>query len=361
MEFDEYIGEPDKERTIKALRREEVDRVPNFEGLIEDKHVEKMLGRYAGNTVSIGGDVAKGEIDLSTTRPMLGKDYVDICRIIGQDIMPICENWTPFKKENENGKLEPAFKKSVKNLKDFRSLIMPGEEDIKKIICYIKEYKNATAGTKIGITSGAACFFQTLYEFVVGMEDFMMACYEDREFIEEMLDVSTEYWFNFVKAVVAEGVDALTIGDDVAFKTGLFISPNLFKELWFPRMTRIIEPALNANIPIEFHSDGRIDDIVDDLIEIGIDCINPMDPYCVDYREYKKKYGKRVALAGNIDIEFPLAKGTPEDVEKDVKEHMDVLKPGYGYIACSSHSIVNYIPYENFVAMINAIHKYGVY
>ena len=77
--------------------------------------------------------------------------------------------------------------------------------------------------------------------------------------------------------------------------------------------------------------------------------------------DYKKRYGGRIAFSGNIDIEFPLSKGTPEDVEFDVKEHMQVLKPGYGYVASSSHSIVNYIPHKNFITMINAIHKLGIY
>jgi 5-methyltetrahydrofolate--homocysteine methyltransferase len=86
-----------------------------------------------------------------------------------------------------------------------------------------------------------------------------------------------------------------------------------------------------------------------------------MDPYGIDYREFKKKFGGAVCLAGNIDIEFPLAHGTPAEVEKDVREHMEVMKPGGGYVACSSHSIVNYIPHENFTSMINAIHKSGRY
>jgi 5-methyltetrahydrofolate--homocysteine methyltransferase len=110
-----------------------------------------------------------------------------------------------------------------------------------------------------------------------------------------------------------------------------------------------------------FHSDGKIDEIVPWLIDAGVNCIQPMDPYGVDYKEYKKKFGQHVCLAGNIDIEYPLAHGTPGEVEQDVKEHMEVLKPGGGYVATSSHSIVNYIPHENFVAMINAIHRYGSY
>ena len=75
----------------------------------------------------------------------------------------------------------------------------------------------------------------------------------------------------------------------------------------------------------------------------------------------KRRFGDKICLSGNIDIEFPLAHGTPSDVEKDVREHIDALKPGGGYICGSSHSIVNYVPYENFIAMINAIHRYGAY
>jgi uroporphyrinogen decarboxylase len=361
MDFEKYIGEPDKERVIAAMRRQPVDRVPNLEALIEDKHVEKMLGRNAGNTISVGGDMAKGEASPDTIRPMLAGDYIEVCQIIGQDMISVVDLWTPFQKMDKEGKWVPAFDKSTKNIKDFRKLKVPGDADIDRTVKYIREYKAAVKGTKIGVSFGGGCICQTLYEFVVGMEDFMLACYEDRDFIEEIMEVSIEYWVMFSKKVVEEGIDAFSIGDDIAFKTGLFIPPKLFREIWVPRMARFLAPAKEAGLPVQFHSDGKIDEIIDDLVEIGVDSINPMDPYCIDYTDYKKRYGNRVALSGNIDVEFPLAKGTPEDVEKDVKKHMDVLKPGYGYIAGSSHSIVNYIPYENFVAMINAIHKYGVY
>ena len=361
MDFEKYIGEPDKERLINAIRRKPVDRVPNMEGLIEDKHVEKILGRYAGNTISIGGDMAKGDADTETMRPMHAADYIEVCKIIGQDAISVADLWTPFKKMDENGKWVPAFDRNIKNIKDFRKLKMPDDSDIERTRKYVKEYKKAVSGTRIGVSFGGGCLCQTLYEFVVGMEDFMMAVYEDRDFIEEIMEISTEYWIRFNKTIINEGVDLFSIGDDIAFKTGLFIPPKLFKEIWVPRMARMIEPAVEAGIPVQFHSDGKIDDIVDDLIEMGVDSINPLDPYCIDYADYKKRYGSRVALSGNIDVEFPLAKGTPEDVERDVKKHMEVLKPGYGYIAGSSHSIVNYIPYENFVAMINSIHKYGIY
>jgi len=112
---------------------------------------------------------------------------------------------------------------------------------------------------------------------------------------------------------------------------------------------------------LEMYSMMKIDDIVEDLISIGVDAITPLDPYAIDYRQYKKRYGHVLTFVGNVDIEFPLSKGTAADIEKDVREHMEVLKPGYGYIASCSHSIVNYIPHENFIAYINAMHKYGAY
>jgi uroporphyrinogen decarboxylase len=163
------------------------------------------------------------------------------------------------------------------------------------------------------------------------------------------------------KAVAGEGIDYSYFYDDGGYKTGLFLPPKLMKEMWSPRMARIVQTGLEANNAIFFHSCGNITDLVEDLIDMGVDCINPMAPPGIDYRDWKKRFGDRVCLSGNIDIEWPLVNGRPEDVEKDVIEHMDVLKPGYGYIAASSHSIVNYMPYENFVTFINAVHKYGKY
>jgi 5-methyltetrahydrofolate--homocysteine methyltransferase len=364
MKFEPYKGEPDINRLLDAFKRKEIDRVPNFEVLIEDQHVEKMLGRYAGNTLAIGGDPAKGIEESEGARPMHPEDYIEVCKIIGQDAIIVEAIWTPFKKRRKDGSLTLVSDRSIKSRKDFeQKVILPGDQDIEERLQYIREYREALdkSGTKIGLCVLHSAYFQTLYEFMIGIEDSMTMVYENRDFIEELLEISTQYWVKFVKNVVEEGVDFIWPADDVAFKTGLFLPPKIMKDMWLPHLKRIIEPALNARKPVMFHSDGKIDDIVPWLIDIGVDCIQPMDPYGVDYREYKKKFGSRVCLAGNIDIEYPLAHGTPEEVEKDVKEHMEVLKPGGGYVACCSHSIVNYIPHENYIAMINAIHKYGSY
>ena len=358
-----YQGQPDKERLLAALKREPVDRVPNFEVLMEDSHVEKFLGRYAGNTLAVGGDPAKGA-DAEQGRPMYPNDFLDLCELTGQDAMMFDGGlWTPYRKKDEQGNLVPAYSRDIKTAADYHSLVIDSDAQIEATVSYIKEYKDAVKdrGSKVGVTCLFGCLIQTLYEFVIGMNDFMMMVYEQRDLVEEMLEDSTIHFVKLAQAAVDAGVDFLFPADDIAFKTGLFIPPKIMREMWVPRMARIFEPALNAGIPVMFHSDGKLDDIVEDLIDIGLNCLNPLDPYGIDYADYKARFGGRLCLSGNMDIEFPLSKGTPSDVEADVKAHMETLKPGYGYVATCSHSLVNYIPHENIIAYYNSIHKYGKY
>jgi uroporphyrinogen-III decarboxylase len=337
-----------------------VDRVPHLEALVDDQHVEKILGRYAGNTLAVGGDPAKGAEE-AVGRPMVGSDYVEFNKAIGQDVLLVECFWTPIKRNRPDGGLVPVTDRSVKSRADWERVVLPGKADIADRLQYVREYQEAARGTKQGVALAGGCFFQTLYEFTVGMMDFMPMCYEQRELVEEMLEVSADYFEQLVAAGVDQGMDAFFFADDYAWKQGLFIPPKLFKEIWFPRAERVIAPAINAGIPVFFHSDGKIDETIEWLIDIGVEGITPMDPYAIDYRDYKKRFGDRLCLFGNIDVEFPLVHGTPEDVDRDVKEHAEVLKPGGRWVAGSSHSITNFVPHENFVALINAYHRYGLY
>jgi len=361
MKIEPYDGQADIQRLIAAMRGEPTDRVPNFEILIEDQHVEKLLGRPAGNTLGVGGDPAKGSEAAEGVRPMCPEDYLELCRLIGQDVIVLENLWTPIKRREPDGSITTWSDRSFKSREDLNRIVWPDEGDLEARLCYIREYVEAARDTGIGVMFLCGCIFQTLYEFVIGLNDCMVMTVEEPELFDELMARSADYFAELVRRAITEGVDIMFLADDFAYNKGLFVEPTRFMRLWRPHFDRIFEPARSAGTPILFHSDGRIDDAVEMLLEMGADCLNPMDPSGVDYRDYKRRYGDRVSLSGNIDITWPLVKGTPQDVERDVKEHMDVLKPGGRWIAGSSHSIVNYIPHENFVAMINAIHKYGRY
>ena len=360
MNLQPYVGEPDVARLIAQIRGQKVDRVPNLENLVDDSHVEKILGRYAGNTLAFGGDPAKGASE-ATGRPMFARDFVELNCATGQDVLLMEAIWTPFKKLNASGLPVQITDRSIKTRADWEQVILPDDADIADKMQYVREYKEAVKGTRQGVALLFGSFMQTLYEFVVGLTDFMMLCIEDQEFVEEMFEVSAAYLERLVQAAVDNGIDVLYFADDFAWKQGMFLPPALHKEMWAPRAERILAPALRAGLPIMFHSDGKIDDAIEMLLDLGANAINPLDPYGVDYRDYKKRYGDRLCLWGNIDVEWPLAHGTPEDVDADVKAHAEVLMPGGRWIAGSSHSITNFVPHENYVAMLNAIHKYGRY
>ena len=360
-QIEPYVGEPDKERFAAVLKGEKTDRVPHFEILIEDEHVTKLLGRYAGNTLGVGDDQAKGSEAAETALPMDPQDYIELCHLIGQDVIACGEFWTPIKTTDGNGNVRLLNDRSFKSRSDLDRVIWPGENEMEKTLRDVRQYVDAVRGTKIGVTFCPPNIFQTLYEFVIGLNDAMVMIHEDRELFEELMSRSADYAAELSKKAIEAGVDFLLPADDFAYNKGLFVRPEVFQSVWRPHFDRILQPAREAHIPIQFHSDGKIDDAVEMLLDMGVDALDPMDPSGIDYRDYKKRYGHRVTLLGNIDITWPLVSGTPADVEKDVIEHMEVMKPGGRWIAASAHSIVNYIPHENFVAMINAFHKYGLY
>jgi len=140
------------------------------------------------------------------------------------------------------------------------------------------------------------------------------------------------------------------------------MNPAHFKKMWLPRYKKMIKMAREADVPVLFHSCGNLTEIFDDIImEMGIDGINPIEPYSMDIFNVKKKYGDRIAISGNIDIAGPLAFGTPEEVRKDVRMHLEKLMPGGRYICSTNHSVMDDIPFENYKAMIETIMEFGVY
>ena len=154
-------GEPDKEKLFAAFKRKKVDRVPNLEILIEDKHIEKFLGRYAGNSLAIGGDPAKGEVS-DNIRPMYPDDFIDLCNLVGQDAMIFDAGLlTPFYRGNNDGNLMPVLDKSVANKEDFKKIKLLSGKQIDKTVKFIKEYKETIAKrkSKIAIIPCYGCIF----------------------------------------------------------------------------------------------------------------------------------------------------------------------------------------------------------
>jgi len=359
MTKSEQIKKPDKERIIASLRGQSVDRVPHFEVAIEDSVCKAIVGKDVGSTLA----ASRGASDKTfVTPPMDPKDYIEICNFNGQDVIGFEALWAPFKYKDEKGDLHIINDGRIKSFEDLEKAVLPDwEMDFKPRKQYFDIYNKALEGTNIGTFMLTGPIFQTCYTFLVGFEDFFEMTYTDTELIEHLMDLCLDYYLKVVEIALESNITFMYLGDDVAYKSGMFMKPDKFLELWKPRYMKMVNLIKQAGVPILFHSCGDITDIFDDLLEMGMDGINPIEPYCMNIFDVKEKYGDKVTISGNIDIAGPLAFGTPDDVRKDVREHLEKLKPGYRYICSTNHSVMNDIPFENYKAMVETIHEFGVY
>ena len=150
------------------------------------------------------------------------------------------------------------------------------------------------------------------------------------------------------------------IADDLAGSNGLMIDPEKFRQLYITRLNKIIDPFKRKNIPVVFHCDGNLSNVIPILIECGIIGAHPVQPSCNDIYALKQEYDGSFALFGNIETVL-LAEGPEEKIRDEVKNHCSRLKDGGGYVLGSSSSIFDGIPPKNFISMINAVHEHGKY
>jgi len=159
------------------------------------------------------------------------------------------------------------------------------------------------------------------------------------------------------KRICQMGFDVFCTTDDFAFKTGLFFSPDIFRELMVPRYRRLME---KVTIPWILHSDGNIGEAVQMIIDLGAAGIHPNEKGAMDIRAMKRDHGDRVCLLGNVDLNI-LGMGTPEDADREVRELIRDLGPGGGYMVSSGNSLASYLKPECVLAMSGAVKKYGRY
>jgi uroporphyrinogen decarboxylase len=161
----------------------------------------------------------------------------------------------------------------------------------------------------------------------------------------------------------AAGVDVIHVGDDVGMQDRMFISPQTWQKWLKPRLARVVAAAreVKPDVVFFYHSDGFVEPIIPELIEIGIDALNPVQPECMDPALLKERYGDRLAFWGTIGIQHTLPFGTPEDVAAEVKLRIETVGKGGGLYLAPTHVIAPEVPYENLFALVEAAKKYGRY
>lgn len=190
-----------------------------------------------------------------------------------------------------------------------------------------------------------------------GYEQLMMDLIAEPDVAEAILEIPFRYHLRAAERLTRMGVDMIWTGDDVGMQTGMLISPALWRRHLKPRMAELIArvKAINPAVKVAYHSDGTIWDILPDLIEIGLDVLNPVQPACMDPAELKRRYGKELCFWGSLDEQHTLPFGSPEDVRAEVLTRLRTIGREGGLILGPTHHVQLDTPMDNFWAMVETI------
>jgi len=197
---------------------------------------------------------------------------------------------------------------------------------------------------------------------LVGFERFCLDLAEGGSLAKRVIDRVGQIQLQVVENLLQfDCVGAVCMPDDLAYTHGLMVRPEFLRRYVFPWHQRIGQRVRARGLPFLFHSDGRYTAVIEDLIQCGYHAIHPCEPASMDIVELKQRYGGRLCLCGNINLDRTLTLGTPEEVEEEVRQRIRTVGPGGGYCCGSSNSVTEYVPLANFQAMLSAIRRYGRY
>ena len=183
----------------------------------------------------------------------------------------------------------------------------------------------------------AAHLEMTIFEvswYLRGMEDLMSDMLQNPKLATTLLDRITRLRVFQAQTFAKFGVDVLALGDDISMQTGMLMSPRMWRKWFKPRLAEVIREAktLKPDLLVQYHTDGDCRAVIPDLIEVGVDILNPVQPECMDPVEIKKEYGDRLSFSGTIGTQTTMPHGTPTDVRAAVKKMVETV--GMAAVCC---------------------------
>lgn len=194
-------------------------------------------------------------------------------------------------------------------------------------------------------------------ENIRGFENAMTDFYLEEDLVSELLDKIADYRVALAEDICARGVVVGHGGDDYGIQNGPLMSLELWREFIKPRLARIYKVYKDHGLPVLHHSCGDCENFIDDLIEIGVDALHPIQASCMDIHKLYERYGDRIVYYGGFDTHYLLDHGSPEEIRANVKETIDTLGK-HGRMVCAAINIMSNVPYENFEALIDGIKEY---
>jgi uroporphyrinogen decarboxylase len=194
-----------------------------------------------------------------------------------------------------------------------------------------------------------------------GLENFLIDLLQRPDWAHFLLDRLTELARRNAETLARAGIDVLALDDDVGMPSSMMISPATWREFFKPRLAEIVGAAraIRPNLPIVYHSDGYFEPIIGDLMEIGVNAINPLQPEHMDAVRIRRRFGPRLALWGTIGHQTTFSFAEPAAIRQEVQQRIAELGRA-GLILCPAYDIDEPdIPWANIAAFLDAVHDYG--
>ena len=196
---------------------------------------------------------------------------------------------------------------------------------------------------------------------LMGFEVFSYKLVDDPALVGAILDKINEVVLAELEdALERDVVGAVWYCDDIAMKDRVMVSPGLLKKYFFPKLKHLVERTHQRGRPFIYHTDGNITEVLPEILDAGVDAIHPVDPTGMNIYEFKERVADRLCVIGNVDVDL-LIRGTPEEVERETRRHLELLGPGGGYVLGSSNSIPRTCKVANYRAMLETTRRWGTY
>ncbi len=156
------------------------------------------------------------------------------------------------------------------------------------------------------------------------------------------------------------GADILALGDDLGMQSAIMMSLGMYRAWLKPRLKRVIDAAkaIKPDILIQYHSCGYVTPLIPDLIEAGIDVLNPLQPECMDVEQVLREFGDRISFNGAIGTQTTMPFGTPEEVKTVVRHNLELAGPRGGLLCCPTHMLEPEVPWANIEAYVEAVREF---
>ncbi len=376
------------ERINKMLNRENIDYLPSqitFADRTREKEIaealglrnKEMLDDYLENHLSF--------IFLKYDKPLFFRNDLDLMRKlkdegivgldeenkivydiwgmgirIGEDGFYYC--YSPFqgdKAANEKAKpfLPPGFNLDLLDMEPKQAVkeFNPPEPTAKGNFKALKEDRALIKDDILAIPSGYFGIWERA-NGMLGFKENLTYSILEPDIVEEMYEKITEYKIKVAYELIKMGFKVCHHGDDLAFQNSSFFSKEMYIKMLLPYQRKLFKVYKDAEIKIIYHSCGNITPFIPDLIEAGVDVLEPVQP-CMDLNYLRDNFGKDLIFMGGIDTQKILPFGTPDEVKKEVKNVISTLGKYRRYIIGPSQDIMKDVPIKNIVALIEAIKK----